>query len=201
MFDSIEVNLLPAEYRVHKRRITLQREIFYPALGAALVALVITAATFIYEAQINTLTNEVAALDASIEKNKHVKRELDRLRADRNRIDEKITGLRRINVNRRKWVRILEDLCRYLPDYTWLVHVGEKGGEKSLLSIEGRTLSFPDVATYMARLKRSDFVDHVDLRDIEQTDEARKVFRFRISCLINPNAGLERFESAARTTK
>lgn len=199
MIDSIEVNLLPAEYRVHKRRITLQREIFYPALAAVLLALGLTATTLIYEAQISTLTNEVTALDMSIKKNRHVKHELDRLRADRNRINEKITGLRRISVNRRKWVRLLEDLSRYLPDYTWLVYVGEKGGGAPTLSIEGRTLSFPDVATYMARLKRSGFVDHVDLEDIEQTDETQKIFRFRISCLINPNAGLERFETAART--
>ena len=85
----------------------------------------------------------------------------------------------------------MEELSGRIPDYTWLLSIREENSTPPVLYIEGRTYSFPEVANYMTSLKESDYVLSVDLSNIEQIDSKQKLYRFSISCAINPDARLE----------
>ena len=191
MIDRVEINLLPAEYRVHKRGIRISRAIVYPLLGLVVLGFFLLSWTIGLDSQIHQIRGDILNVDDMIRKNSFIKDQINRLRADRAVIQEKIVALERINVNRGKWVRLMEILCQRIPDFTWIVSVDEKGQNPPVLGIEGRTLSFPEVANFMSRLSESEFIRSVDLSSIEETNEGMKLFRFNISCTINPDVRLE----------
>jgi Tfp pilus assembly protein PilN len=191
MIERVEINLLPAEYRVHKRGIRLSRAIVYPSLGLVFLGFLLLSWTIGLDSEIRQLKGDILNVDELIRKNSYIKDQINRLRADRAVIQEKIVALERINVNREKWVRLMEILCQRVPDFTWIVSIDEKDQNPPVLAIEGRTLSFPEVANFMSRLSESEFIRSVDLSSIEETKEALKMFRFNISCTINPDVRLE----------
>ncbi|NLP03993.1 MAG: hypothetical protein GX089_15980 [Fibrobacter sp.] len=190
MIERIEINLLPAEYRIHKRSIKIGREVAYPLIGLAILAVSLAFMSLYLQNSISGLKNEIAALDQQIQQNRPIQNEINRLRSDKIQIEEKIRALERINVNREKWVRLMEELAGRIPEYTWLVSVKEENSTPPVLHMEGRTYSFPEVANYMTSLKESEYVNSVDLSNIEQIDPKQKLYRFSISCVINPDVKL-----------
>jgi len=190
MISYIEINLLPAEYRIHKRQLRLDRKIFYPVLLDLIVLVGIWLWTVTIDSQIKTTRNDIAVVDSKIRENATLEEEITRLNADMALIEGKIVALRRISVNREKWVRLLEVMSRNCPDYTWLVAMEEKDSLPPSLAVEGRTYSFPEVANYMSLLKQSDYINDVTLINIEQVDQDARVFRFQFVCIVNPDAGL-----------
>lgn len=206
MVERIEINLLPAEYRVRKTSVRLQREIVYPLLILAVITFGLWTWTMSRMAQVAILNSDITSLEKTIAANKHIQIEIDRLKNEKQLTQEKIRALNRINVNREKWVRLLEVLCGSLPDFSWLRTVEEKEAIPALdgkpavpptLEIEGRTFSFPDVANYMSRLGESEFVSGVDLTNIEQTTEVDQSYLFKIVCKVNPDAKLGAVEDSA----
>lgn len=190
MVDRIAINLLPAEYRVHAKTIRIPRGVFYSILGVALLGVGLWFATLVVDAKIGALTQESADLDNKIKQNRHIEQEINELKRDRREVIEKIQALERINVNRARWVRIMEALCQDLPDFTWLVSIEERDSVAPVLAIEGRTFSFPEVANYMTKLKSSPYILGVDLADIEQINQSNKLYRFNIAVVTNPNVGI-----------
>ena len=190
MIERIEINLLPAEYRVRKRSVDVPRSLVYPIVGIIVFLCAAGLYTIYLRDQEAKLKEDITALEAEIKANAHIQAEINKLRADKKITEEKITALQRISVNREKWVRLLEVLSGKLPPYTWLMSVKEENDEK--LAIEARTYSFPEVAHYMTRLEENEYIARVDLISIEQVTgpENRKVYRFSISCAVNKDAGL-----------
>jgi Tfp pilus assembly protein PilN len=196
VYDFIEINLLPAEYRVHKRAVKLQAEIVWPLFGVLLVGGLLLGFYGMLENQKKALISEIATLDSNIRINAPIEQEIKKLAEEKKVIVGKIMALERISVNRAKWVRLLETLCRHVPDFTWLVSVREGKTTPPTLVIQGKTRAFPEVATYMADLKQSMFVTDVELSKIEQVSSSEKVFGFELTCTIDPNAGLTERETA-----
>ena len=197
MIERIEINLLPAEYRFHRKTIKLQREIVYPVLGVLLVAFGLALYTFNMESKITQLKTDILRTEESFKKNKPIKDEIARLKDNKKIVEGKIVALERITVDRGKWVRLMEIICQRLPDFTWLISCEEKD---STIVIEGRTFSFPEVANYMTRLSESNYIKTVDLSGIEQKD-ALKTFSFIISCKVNPEVEMDNASSQETTSK
>ena len=191
MIERVEINLLPAEYRVHKQGIRLSRDIFYPVLGLLIIFALVAGYTFGLNAQIVQRKNDIANVESMIKANNYIKEQITKLKADRAVIQEKIMALERINVNREKWVRLMEIMCQRLPDFTWLVSIDERDQTPPVLGLDGRTLSFPEVANFMSRLSESNYIRGVDLSGIQEVAGAVKMFQFNLSCTINPDAQLK----------
>ncbi|MCL2219830.1 MAG: PilN domain-containing protein [Chitinispirillia bacterium] len=188
MIERIEINLLPAEYRMRKRTINIPRSIVYPAV--ALVALLICAAlyTLYMKDKESRLNEEIAAINKEIEANKGLQKELNELRENKRITESKIAALKQISVDREKWVRLLEMISGGLPSYSWLISVREEAGPPQWLALEARTYSFPEVAHYMSRLESHELVESVTLTGIEQIDGPdRKVYRYTLNCVLANN--------------
>jgi Tfp pilus assembly protein PilN len=181
MIERIEINLLPAEYRVHKKTLQLQREIVYPILGLGLIGFVLMLWTLKLDTSISQIKNDIAYTEKMIKTNKPIQDEIVRLKESKNIIHGKIQALEQITVDRGKWVRLMEVLCQRLPDFTWIQTCEEK--DESLI-IDGKTFSFPEVANFMSRLSESPYIKLVDLSGIEEKDA--KTFSFSITCKLNP---------------
>ena len=185
--ERIEINLLPAEYRIHRRTLKLPREIVYPLLGVVILFFGLWSYTMSLDNEIHRMRSEIAGIDNTIAANKHVLNEINQLKAEKTTIQEKIRALQRINVNREKWVQLLEIFCERLPNFTWLTTITETGGDRPTLKVEGMTYSFQEVANFMSKLSESGYVTSVDLVDILQNDGADNAYRFSILCVLNPD--------------
>lgn len=197
MIERIEINLLPAEYRIHHQSFQISSAIVFTLLGICVVALVLSFLSFNLMNSNRILNNQIKTVQGSIEINRPIQQEINKLKEDHRVIKEKIRGLELINVNREKWVRLMEEFSTRLPEYTWLVSVKEEAGEKSIIYIEGRTFSFPEVANFMSNLKECQYVSDIELSQIEQTDPKERIFKFSISLKINDNAYLNNNQSSS----
>jgi Tfp pilus assembly protein PilN len=190
MIERIEVNLLPAEYRLHRRRVYLHREVVYPLLLVVLMAVGLLLRQVVLVNEITVLERQIAAARKEIDKNRHVLEEMRDLRKAKNRTREKIMALKRIDVNREKWVRLQETFCAALPARMWLSSIEEKKSTPPTLEVRGKTFSVAEVATYMSQLTDSDFIRSVDLSQIEKGGGKSRSYTFRITCVVNPDARL-----------
>src|SRR5512145_2463721 len=100
MIERIEINLLPAEYRVHKKRFRIEREMIYPLLGVVLVGVILVFWTLFLQNSISYNNGEIKFLTQQIEQNRPIQNEINKLRSDKMAIQEKIRALERISVNR-----------------------------------------------------------------------------------------------------
>ncbi len=191
MIEKIEINLLPAEYRIHTTRFYTQREILYPLLFLIAVVIAMAVGTFYLDAQIIGLQNKITRTTQEIAKKKHILIEIKKLEEQKKLVQMKIRALERIDVNREKWIRLQEVFCQKLPEVTWVEKIEERSDTSRVLGVEGKTYSFSEVAMYMSRLTESEFITSVDLINIEQISSADKIFRFSIQCKVNPDARLE----------
>jgi Tfp pilus assembly protein PilN len=190
MIERIEINLLPAEYRVHRKKFKIKREIAYPLLFALVVGITLALWTLSLQNSIVTHKNEIKVLRKTIAQNRPIQKEINQLRNDKNVIQQKIQALELINVNREKWVLLMEEFSHRLPDYTWLVNLREEMRNPPIIKIEGRTHSFPEVANFMSNLEDCPYIQAVDLIQIEQVNSSKRIYSFSISCSINDNAYL-----------
>ncbi|MBD3315790.1 MAG: hypothetical protein GF344_08395 [Chitinivibrionales bacterium] len=190
MIERIEVNLLPAEYRVHRRRFSLHREVMYPLLLVVTVAVALVLKQVMLGNEIAVLEREIAVVRNRIDKNSHVRKEIRDLRKAKEQTRDKIMALKRIDVNREKWVRLQETFSAALPARSWLSSIEEKKSDPPVLEVRGRTFSVAEVAGYMLALNRSEFIRNVDLENIERKGGDGNAYAFHILCLLNPDARL-----------
>lgn len=190
MIERIEINLLPAEYRVHRKKIIIERGVIYPLIILIVTCIGLAFWSINLENSKGICENEIISLEQQIAINRPIHEEINKLRSDQLLIGEKIRALERISVNREKWVRLMEELSSRLPQYTWLISIKEENSVPPVIYLEGRTFSFPEVANYMSRLKDSEYINNVDLSRIEQIDQETRLFSFLISCEVNPDAKL-----------
>lgn len=188
MIERIEINLLPAEYRVHRKKFQVKREAAYPLLIAGVIALSLSLVSIGMQNSIRTNRNQIKAVEQSIEQNQPIQNEINRLRNDKQTIEGKIRGLELIDVNREKWVRLMEEVSNRLPEYTWLTSLKEEQRTPPVIHIEGHTYSFPEVANFMSNLNDCPYILTIDLSQIEQISAAPRIFRFLLSSAINDNA-------------
>jgi len=172
MMNRIEINLLPVEYRVRPKNIRLDREIVWPLVGTLVLLTIMAIVVANVNGEIDGFEGRIDSVERDIEKNRVIAKEIKHLETSRETVISKIQALQRINVSRGKWVRIPEILSRELPERTWLVGVSENGKR---LQVNGQTMSFPEVAGYMARLSATDLISGVELLMIEQTATSNKV--------------------------
>jgi len=194
MISRIEVNLLPAEYRVHVVKIKFHKPIVIPAVIAAAVLLILSVWTAFLNSQMADYNKKIKTVEEEITKNQHILDEINSLKAQQLVVQTKIRSLERIDVNREKWVRLLETFAQQLPQGSWLDSLSEKAdvaGKYDTVSVVGKTYSFSEVAQYMMRLKRSEFIADVELKNIEQISVSSRIYKFIIRCLLNPDAKLE----------
>jgi Tfp pilus assembly protein PilN len=191
MIERIEINLLPAEYRIHTSRFYLQREILYPLIALTIVVIVMGVWTFMLDTSISSFAKKITNTEQEIARNKPILTEINKQEEQKKLVQQKIRALERIDVNREKWIRLQEVFCEKLPEVTWVDKIEERKDAENTLAVDGKTYSFSEVALYMTALTESEFVNSVDLLNIEQIGGGEKIFRFIILCKINPDARLQ----------
>jgi len=179
----IEVNLLPAEYRVRSVSFKLRREIVWPIIGAGVLFFGISILNINLEASIRRIDRQIVAKKDIIKEKEHVRKEIQKLRDEKQIYLKKISALQLIDVNRERWVRLQEIIAQSLPEQTWLSALREADSlDYDAVVIQGCTYSFPEVGQLMSSLRTFDEIINVDLSVIEESTIDDDIFEFHVVC-------------------
>ena len=208
----IEINLLPKSYLKGSRSFSLGKVGIYVIAAAAGIMLMLTAVTFYQIHQINQLEeNIVRANQRAALLQKDIKL-VDALTDIKDKITNRMVAVEKLDRYRSVWVRILEDVSRNIPEFTWLAVYAEKPvappaapkdnaakGQPAdstakpapvlpsvrPVEIEGYAFTLNALASLMINMMRSDYFDEVELVSTTEKkfgSDREKAFNFVLGC-------------------
>jgi type IV pilus assembly protein PilN len=191
-FQLVEINLLPSEFRRVKLDLSWLSDVRVIWSTFAMIVTGIVLLLLYYHVTDTTseLEKAVEHTKQAVEKERPVLLKIQELEEKNKVIKQKSDALRSIQVSRKRWVLLFEDLFTALPHETWIIGINQNGNK---MQISCRSWSFADVALYMLNLeqqKRS--ITGVSLTAINATKiSGDDAYDFSIEVGFNPNLGME----------
>ena len=104
-------------------------------------------------------------------------------------INTKINALKSIQVSKKRWVILFENVSSVLPPNMWLTSISQLGENE--LEMKGATFDFSEVAEYMVKLEKQVSVDKVSLVTITTTKvDGEEAYNFTIKVVLKQDLGL-----------
>lgn len=188
----IEINILPPEYKVVKRDLTwvTDRRIIWPTMAVLVFVFVAFVAWLNMNDKLVALDEELRRVNISIEANKPTLEKIKQLDERLKVIAQKNKALKSIQVSKKRWVILFENISSVLPANMWLISLVEQDG--NALEIKGSTYDFSEIAEYMVSLERQVSFTNMVLVSIEkQTVNTEQVYSYTLRCSVNPELGLD----------
>lgn len=187
----ISINLLPAEYRKTQKDLSwiTDRRIIWPtiALIAAIVGVYMLNA-FTVET-ISGLNSELERVRGEVERERPLLTKISDLEQKQSIINTKINALKSIQVSKKRWVILFENVSSVLPPNMWLTSISQLGENE--LEMKGTTFDFSEVAEYMVKLEKQISVAKVSLVTITTTKvENEEAYNFTIKVVLKQDLGL-----------
>lgn len=187
----ISINLLPPEYRKTQKDLSwiTDRRIIWPtiALMAAIVGVYLLN-SFTVDT-INGLNSELERVRAEVERERPLLTKISDLEQKRSVINTKINALKSIQVSKKRWVILFENVSSVLPPNMWLTSISQLGENE--LEMKGTTFDFSEVAEYMVKLEKQISVDKVSLVTITTTKvDGEEAYNFTIKVVLKQDLGL-----------
>jgi type IV pilus assembly protein PilN len=188
----IEINLLPAEFRRQKKDFSwiLDRRVVWPVVAIIVFVFCI----FLLFAYMNdsrqTLQNALASTKAEIEKEKPLLDKIKELDGKIAIITQKRNALKSIQVSKKRWVILFENISAILPPNMWLTALQQTSVYE--MELRGTTYDFSEVAEYMVKLEKQVSIASVTLVTITNTKvEGEDAYTFTMKAKIREDLGLE----------
>ena len=186
----ISINLLPPEYRKVKKDLSwiTDRRVVYPTI-AIIIAIVgfFFAMTQIDEA-ITNLENEVTRVKAEVERERPLLTKIGDLEQKQAIVNTKINALKSIQVSKRRWVVLFENVSSVLPPNMWLLSLNQVSADN--LEMKGMTFDFSEVAEYMVKLEKQVSIEKVSLLTISTTKiDGEEAYSFTIKVVLKQDLG------------
>ena len=189
---AISINLLPPEYRKKQKDFTwvTDRRIIWPTVAAivAIVAVLMLQA-FINET-ISGLSGELSRVQEEVERERPLLSKISDLEQKKGVVTTKINALKSIQVSKKRWVILFENISSVLPPNMWITSINQLG--EFDMEMRGVTLDFPEVAEYMVKLEKQVSVQSVSLVTISTTKiDGDEAYNFTIKIVLRQdlNAG------------
>ena len=187
----ISINLLPPEYRKTQKDLSwiTDRRIIWPTI--ALIAAVV--GVYMLNAfttdTISGLNSELERVRAEVERERPLLSKISDLEQKRSVINTKINALKSIQVSKKRWVILFENVSSVLPPNMWLTSISQLGENE--LEMKGATFDFSEVAEYMVKLEKQVSVDKVSLVTITTTKvDGEEAYNFTIKVVLKQDLGL-----------
>lgn len=166
---AITINLLPGEHRKKQTDLTwvTDRRVVWPTV---LFIVAVVAALFVYAytlESISSLEAELQSVRASVERERPLLKKISELEKNQSVINSKINALKSIQINKKRWVVLFENISSVLPPNMWLTSLSQVSEYN--LEMKGTTFDFSEVAEYMVKLEKQISVDKVSLVTISTT--------------------------------
>ncbi len=197
----LHLNLLPVEYRVRRKELSwiLSSRVIWPVL---LLGLGIIFGIFFYYAtydKIKELESQLNQINSQIESKKPIIQKIRTMEQQLKEIEQKNLALQSIQVSKKRWIVIYENLSSVITPNTWFTKfaqdVKKKTGNEldpNVMTLTGQTHQFAEVAEYMVDLENFDSIDKVKLKGIKTVKSNNEdVFEFSVVIDFNPYIGLD----------
>ena len=188
----IEINLLPAEFRRQRKDFSwiLDRRVVWPVVATVVFVFCV----FLLFAYMNdsrqTLQNALASTKAEIEKEKPLLDKIKELDGKIAIITQKRNALKSIQVSKKRWVILFENISAILPPNMWLTALQQTSAYE--MELRGTTYDFSEVAEYMVKLEKQVSIASVTLVTITNTKvDGEDAYTFTMKAKIREDLGLE----------
>jgi type IV pilus assembly protein PilN len=166
---AITINLLPGEHRKKQRDLTwiTDRRIVWPTI---IFIVAVVAGLFLYAYTLETISSkdaELQAVRAEVDRQRPLLVKISELEKNQSIINSKINALKSIQINKKRWVVLFENISSVLPPNMWLLSVSQVG--EFNLEMKGTTFDFSEVAEYMVKLEKQSSIAKVSLVTISTT--------------------------------
>ncbi|MCP4583209.1 MAG: hypothetical protein GY839_16495 [candidate division Zixibacteria bacterium] len=193
----IKINLLPKEYQKKRFSIALDKNTMYVIAGGAAVLVLLAAYTFFFQIiPLNDLEDKIELAKSEAQEFNAQISLVNELKQQKNLILTRMGTIEELDRGRDAWVNVIGDLGSRITDYLWLtgfsqLPVGDptQGAVVSSTTIEGKSFSINSLATFLIRLKKSPYLDNIDLVSVTLEEEqaaintvAYEAYGFKISC-------------------
>jgi len=188
----LEINLLPAEYRSTKADLSWlsDRRIVWPSM----LLLIAIAAIFLLFSHItetvSDLEQNLNQVRSEVEKERPLLAKIRQLDDKLAVIAQKNKALKSIQVSKKRWVILFENISSVMPPNMWLNALSQLSPNE--MELRGVTRDFSEVAEYMVRLEQQVSISAVNLITITTTKiDGEDTYNFTIKANINQDLGLE----------
>jgi Tfp pilus assembly protein PilN len=189
---AITINLLPGDNRKKQKDLTwlTDRRIVWPTI---FFILAIFAAVFVYAytlQEIASTESELQAVRASVERERPLLKKISELEKHQSIINTKINALKSIQISKKRWVVLFENISSVLPPNMWLLSLSQVG--EFNLEMRGMTFDFSEVAEYMVKLEKQISVQKVSLVSISTTKvDGDEAYSFTLKVELKRDLGEE----------
>lgn len=185
----IEINLLPKEYQKKRFRLAFEKNTLYVIGGGVIVLILLAAYTMFFQVlPYKSLTKKIEVAQAdSVSLSSEIQL-VNELMGKKDKLLARMSTIELLDRNREIWIKIISDLGVRIPDYLWLTEfrqsrLGEGIEGKIKASILGRSFSLNSLATFIVRLKKSPYFNHIEISTIQLIEEkGAEVYSFTINC-------------------
>ncbi len=189
---AITINLLPGEHRKKQTDLTwvTDRRVVWPTV---MFIVAIVAALFVYAytlESISSLEAELQSVRAAVERERPLLKKISELEKNQSVINTKINALKSIQINKKRWVVLFENISSVLPPNMWLTSLSQVSDLN--LEMKGTTFDFSEVAEYMVKLEKQISVDKVSLVTISTTKvDGDEAYSFTLKVVLKRDFGEE----------
>ena len=186
----ISINLLPGEYRKAQKDFSwiTDRRVVWPTV--AMIAAIV-AAMMLYSFTTETISglqSDVERIKAEVERERPLLTKIGDLEQKQAIVNTKINALKSIQVSKKRWVVLFENVSSVLPPNMWLTSLNQVSEDN--LEMKGTTFDFSEVAEYMVKLEKQVSIDKVTLLTIATTKvDGEEAYSFTIKVVLKQDLG------------
>ena len=189
---AITINLLPGEHRKQQKDLTwlTDRRVVWPTVFFIL-AIFVALFTYAYTLQERSSKEaELQSVRAAVERERPLLKKISELEKNQSIINTKINALKSIQISKKRWVVLFENISSVLPPNMWLLSVSQVS--EFNLEMKGTTFDFSEVAEYMVKLEKQVSVQKVSLVSISTTKvDGDEAYSFTLKVELKKDLGEE----------
>ena len=189
----ITINLLPMEYRRTKKDFTwlTDRRVVWPTVALLVAFVCLSLLKIQVMDSISTLKNQVEYVKTEVQKEKPLLDKIKERDKKLNVIAQKTNALKSIQVSKKRWVILFENISSILPPNMWLTKLTQI--TENEMELQGATYDFSEVAEYMVKLEKQVSIKSVSLISIAimRAKNGNDSYNFTVKVNIKANLGLE----------
>ena len=189
---AININLLPGEHRKKQKDLIwlTDRRVVWPTV---IFIVSVFAALFVYAytlESISSLEAELQSVRAAVERERPLLKKISELEKNQSIINTKINALKSIQISKKRWVVLFENISSVLPPNMWLLSLSQVS--EFNLEMKGTTFDFSEVAEYMVKLEKQMSVEKVSLVSISTTKvDGDEAYSFTLKVELKKDLGEE----------
>jgi len=189
----ITINLLPMEYRRTKKDFTwlTDRRVVWPTVALLVAFVCLSLLKIQVMDSISTLEHQVEYVKTEVQKEKPLLDKIKERDKKLNVIAQKTNALKSIQVSKKRWVILFENISSILPPNMWLTKLTQI--TENEMELQGATYDFSEVAEYMVKLEKQVSIKSVSLISIAimRAKNGNDSYNFTVKVNIKANLGLE----------